>query len=144
MKGQCLMPESVPNTFYPRFVEDISTWIPLNTTSLPNVLSEYPCSTEECKGQLAEVLGDSGFICNEVLIAEPFLKAYHGADIAFAFNNVPATYGNYTLEEITLSNLMANRWAQFIKGNFTDLTQFSSTTEYSRINLTTPATTPYP
>ena len=170
-EGTIFMPESVPNTHYPNYVSGFLSWIPLNSASLTNIVSNYPCSTSECKEQLPEAFGDAGFVCSEVLIAEwfsqatfktkvfsyvwshspdsttksnPFFKANHGSDIAFALNNVPATYGNYTAEEITLSNQMANTWAQFIKGNFSELPQFNSTTDYLRINLTTPATTPYP
>ena len=109
-------------------------------------------------------MGDSEFICNEVLWAEeisknlntkvftfvfshspqysnPFLQATHGSDVAFALHNVPSTFVNYTNEDLTISDIMADLWGQYIKGNFTNLSEFNASTNFSLINITTTTST---
>ena len=49
-EGTKWVPDSVPNTSYSSFVSQYTTWIPLNSSSFTNVLSQYPCNESECKG----------------------------------------------------------------------------------------------
>ncbi len=152
---------------YSEIIAGYHRWMKPKPVFLENLKKIYACSDEN-NCPIAEMIGDSSFVCPPLLMSEamiqtgtqkvynylfsqytssivwynPILGVSHGSELGYIFGNLGQAYDFYIPDELLLANSMTNSWANFIKGDVSEFIEYDRK-NYARTQFKAPVKTPY-